>query len=65
MKHRDALQPSCIDKPAEAIPTHDESGEQRRQNAERKCNGEASHRAGRLPKKNRRCDQGRYVGVEN
>src|SRR5216117_4546329 len=45
---------SCIDKPTETSPPHDEGSEQRRQDPESKRNREAFHRPSRLPKQNRR-----------
>ena len=65
MQHRDAFQPSRIHQRAEAIPPHNERREQGCQNAERKGDGEALHGSSRFPKKNRRGDQRRDVGVEN
>ena len=54
-----------VDKPAEKIPPDDQRGEERGENAEGQRNRETFDRPARFPKKNRRCDQGCDVGVEN
>src|SRR6476620_9689036 len=65
IQHSELLQAEAFDEPAEHRPGHQQSGEHRGDDAECQSNGKTLHRAGRLPEKDHRRDQGRDVSVED